>query len=81
VASLILSGLGYDIQVAGDGQQVLDLVAAAPPGEAFDVALMDEQMPVLDGLEASRRLCARQLGASRPWIIHCHDRQRHGRRP
>ena len=69
VASLILSGLGYDIQVAGNGQQVLDRMAAALPGEAFDVVLMDVQMPVLDGLEASRRLSELHPGASRPWII------------
>uniref|UniRef100_UPI0035B0B69A response regulator n=1 Tax=Zoogloea sp. TaxID=49181 RepID=UPI0035B0B69A len=68
VSSLILSGLGYDIDVATDGQQALDAVCQ-PSGAGFDVVLMDVQMPVMDGMAASRTIGARLPQARRPWII------------
>jgi len=43
----ILSDNGYTVLEAGDGQQALDLLAG---GARPDVALVDWNMPVLDGL-------------------------------
>ena len=46
---------GYEVELAADGAEALELVAAARP----DAVLLDVLMPGLDGIEACRRLRAR----------------------
>ncbi len=48
----LLGRSGFDVEVAGDGQEALDRVAARQPA----VIVMDVMMPRLDGREALRRL-------------------------
>jgi DNA-binding NarL/FixJ family response regulator len=59
---LLLSGLP-DIEVLGaaaDGQEALELVAEHQP----DAILLDLHMPVLDGIETTRRLVADHAGVA-----------------
>jgi CheY-like chemotaxis protein len=60
VAVAMLQRVGLEVDVAADGQEALERTA----GAAYDLVLMDVQMPRLDGLDATRAL--RRQGWDKP---------------
>ena len=66
VAVAMLGTVGITVDVAENGQQALDMLARRDANGDYALVLMDVQMPVMDGLDATRAIRARPGGQSIP---------------
>ncbi len=64
MAKMILARLGYQVEIVNNGQEVVD----ALENGSYDLILMDIEMPVMDGVEATIEI-RRRWGADGPRIV------------
>ena len=65
IASKIFKAIGCSADIAENGAKVLEMAA----NKHYDIVFMDVQMPIMDGLEATRKLLASHHIQPKPIII------------
>lgn len=61
IAKAILTEIGLDVEEAGDGSDAVEMVKKSPPNH-YDIILMDVQMPIMNGYDATKNIRALNRG-------------------
>ncbi|PZO39057.1 MAG: hypothetical protein DCF19_15135 [Pseudanabaena frigida] len=65
IARLMLQRLGYEADVVENGHEFL----VAMSDQQYDLVFMDVQMPVIDGLTATKTIRENLISSTKPWIV------------
>ena len=65
VVACLLEKIGYEIDVVDNGHEAVEAVKR----KRYDLVLMDIKMPVLDGLQATRKIIEQVPKSERPLIV------------
>jgi CheY-like chemotaxis protein len=69
ITQLMLKKLGYDSDIIENGQECLTILTNPNPAKAYEIIFMDVQMPVMDGITATKRIRENLSSPHKPWII------------
>ena len=65
IAVLTLKKLGYQADIVADGHEAVTALST----QEYDLVFMDMQMPVMDGLTATKIIRENSGSTTKPWII------------
>lgn len=61
----MLQKFGYQTDVAVNGNEAINLLS----NQKYDLIFMDVQMPIMDGVTATKIIRENSLSATKPWIV------------